>query len=92
LSTGVTIGKRYARTDELGVPFAITVDYDTINEGDHKGSVTLRERDTTEQVRVPIPELVPVLRDLCDTQSGDLDWDTMKKKYPIQAAPVDGEA
>lgn len=88
----MTIGKRYARTDELGVPFAITVDYDTIKDGEHKGSVTLRERDTTEQVRVPIPDLMSVLRDLCDPQSGSLDWDAMKKRYPIQAAPVDCEA
>lgn len=45
--TGTTIGRRYARTDEVGVPFAVTVDYETI-EGD---TVTLRERDSTAQVR-----------------------------------------
>ncbi len=44
---GNTIGKRYARTDEIGVPFAVTVDFETV-EGD--GSVTLRERDTMAQV------------------------------------------
>jgi hypothetical protein len=88
---GVTIGKRYARTDELGVPFAITVDYETIKDGEHKGSVTLRERDTTEQVRVPIAELIAVVKDLCDQQFGTLDWKAMKAKYPVQTAPVDGE-
>jgi glycyl-tRNA synthetase len=46
-TTGNTIGKRYARTDEIGVPYAVTVDFETI-EGD--GSVTLRERDTMAQV------------------------------------------
>jgi hypothetical protein len=44
---GTTIGKRYARTDELGVPYDITVDR-TTTDGD--GTVTLRERDTTAQV------------------------------------------
>lgn len=43
---GNTIGKRYARTDEIGVPYAITVDFDTL-EGD---GVTLRERDSMNQV------------------------------------------
>lgn len=43
------IGRRYRRIDEVGVPFGITVDFETI-EGD--GSITLRDRDTTEQVRM----------------------------------------
>lgn len=47
-TAGTTIGKRYARTDELGVPFGITVDGQT-KEDD---TVTLRERDSTKQVCV----------------------------------------
>lgn len=43
---GTTIGRRYARTDEVGVPFAVTVDYETIENE----TVTLRERDSTAQV------------------------------------------
>lgn len=46
-AAGTTIGKRYARTDELGVPYDITVDRET-TDGD--GTVTLRERDSTGQV------------------------------------------
>lgn len=38
---------RYARTDEIGVPFAITIDYQTVEDG----TATLRERDSTAQVR-----------------------------------------
>ena len=49
------IGRRYRRIDEAGVPFGLTVDFDTI-EGD--GSVTLRNRDTTEQKRVSVEEAV----------------------------------
>ena len=48
-----SIGKRYYRQDELGTPFCITVDYDT----KENGSVTVRNRDTTEQVRIPKEEL-----------------------------------
>jgi glycyl-tRNA synthetase len=47
------IGKRYRRQDEAGTPFCITVDYDS--KEDH--SVTLRFRDSMEQVRVPVAEL-----------------------------------
>ncbi len=46
------IGKRYARHDEIGTPFCLTVDGDTLNDG----TVTIRDRDTTEQERVPIEE------------------------------------
>lgn len=42
-----TIGKRYARNDELGTPFAVTVDFQTVQDK----TVTLRERDSTKQIR-----------------------------------------
>jgi len=48
-----SIGKRYRREDEIGTPFCITVDFDTETDG----CVTVRDRDTMEQVRVPISEL-----------------------------------
>jgi glycyl-tRNA synthetase len=51
--TGQSIGKRYARTDEIGIPFGITVDYQTLEEH----SVTLRELHTMKQLRVPIADL-----------------------------------
>lgn len=47
------IGKRYRRQDEIGTPYCITVDFDTLEDG----SVTVRDRDTMEQVRVKIEEL-----------------------------------
>lgn len=47
------IGKRYRRQDEIGTPFCITYDFDS--EEDH--AVTVRDRDTMEQVRIPIAEL-----------------------------------
>ena len=48
-----SIGKRYRRQDEIGTPFCITVDFDTENDG----CVTVRDRDTMEQVRIPVAEL-----------------------------------
>ncbi len=54
-----SIGKRYRRQDEIGTPFCVTVDFDTIGEGDAKlqDTVTVRDRDTLEQRRVPVVEL-----------------------------------
>ena len=54
-----SIGKRYRREDEVGTPFCITVDFDTVGDAEHAGDncVTVRERDTMEQVRIPISEL-----------------------------------
>ena len=57
------IGRRYRRQDEIGTPFGITVDFQTI-EGD--GSVTLRDRDTTEQVRMSEAELFAYLSEKID--------------------------
>ena len=48
-----SIGRRYARQDELGTPFCVTIDYDTMNDD----TVTVRDRNTTNQVRVPTKEL-----------------------------------
>ncbi|MBQ4102019.1 MAG: glycine--tRNA ligase, partial [Oscillospiraceae bacterium] len=54
-----SIGKRYRREDEIGTPYCITVDFNTVGDentpADH--AVTVRDRDTMEQVRVPISEL-----------------------------------
>ena len=48
-----SIGKRYRRQDEIGTPFCITYDFESENDG----MVTVRDRDTMEQVRMPITEL-----------------------------------
>jgi glycyl-tRNA synthetase len=51
------IGKNYRKMDEIGTPYCVTVDFDTL-EGDTAGTVTVRNRDTTEQTRVAITDLV----------------------------------
>ena len=52
------IGRRYRRQDEIGTPYCVTVDFDSLEDG----AVTIRERDTTEQIRVPIADLLPELQ------------------------------
>ena len=54
-----SIGKRYRREDEIGTPFCVTVDFDTVGDGEKEGDgcVTVRDRDTMEQVRLPIEQL-----------------------------------
>ena len=54
-----SIGRRYRRQDEVGTPYCVTVDFDSLEDR----AVTVRDRDTTEQVRVPIAELVASLRE-----------------------------
>ncbi len=48
-----SIGRRYRRQDEVGTPACVTVDFDSLEDN----SVTIRDRDSTDQIRVPIPEL-----------------------------------
>jgi glycyl-tRNA synthetase len=54
-----SIGRRYRRQDEVGTPLCVTVDFETLDDD----AVTVRDRDTMEQVRVPIDGLVDVVRD-----------------------------
>jgi glycyl-tRNA synthetase len=58
--TGGSIGKRYRRQDEIGTPFCVTVDFETLQDQ----AVTIRRRDSTEQERVPIAGLIARLDDL----------------------------
>ncbi|MDX2379637.1 MAG: glycine--tRNA ligase [Acidimicrobiia bacterium] len=53
------IGRRYRRQDEIGTPLAVTVDFESLDDQ----AVTVRDRDTTEQVRVPIDELLTTVAD-----------------------------
>lgn len=71
-----SIGRRYARTDEIAIPYGITIDFDTL-KGPH--SVTLRERDSTDQVRIPLDEIAGVVRDLSFDK---VSWASVAAKYP----------
>ena len=56
---GGSIGKRYRRQDEAGTPFGLTIDHDTLEDN----TITLRDRDTMEQERIPIENIVDILKD-----------------------------
>ena len=56
------IGRRYRRMDEVGTPFCITVDFESLDDD----TVTLRERDSTEQRRMTVPELLEYLEEQID--------------------------
>ncbi|MHA1866213.1 MAG: glycine--tRNA ligase [Candidatus Heimdallarchaeaceae archaeon] len=58
------IGKRYARADEIGILYCITVDYESLE----KDTVTIRDRDSTKQARVPIEDLEDVLDALLEEE------------------------
>lgn len=60
--TSGTIGRRYARADEIGVPYAVTVDYDSVDDN----KVTIRDRDTFKQKRVAINKLPLIINQLIE--------------------------
>ena len=60
-----SIGKRYRRQDELGTPFCVTIDFDTVGEGEkpeQRGMVTVRERDSMKQELVPLESALEWLK------------------------------
>jgi glycyl-tRNA synthetase len=56
---GGSIGRRYARMDEIGTPYCITIDHDTLKDK----TVTIRDRDTTKQIRIKQNEIINYLKD-----------------------------
>lgn len=58
--SSASIGKRYARNDELGTPFGITIDFESVNDK----TVTLRDRDSTKQVRGSLEDIIAAIKDL----------------------------
>ncbi|XP_012265684.2 glycine--tRNA ligase isoform X2 [Athalia rosae] len=71
-----SIGRRYARTDEIAIPFGITIDFDSLKS---PHTATLRERDSMGQVRISLDELPSVVKDL---SLGKITWDEVARKYP----------
>eukprot|EP00933_Yihiella_yeosuensis_P069846 TRINITY_DN7689_c0_g6_i1.p1 TRINITY_DN7689_c0_g6~~TRINITY_DN7689_c0_g6_i1.p1 ORF type:complete len:345 (-),score=79.53 TRINITY_DN7689_c0_g6_i1:102-1031(-) len=72
--SNATLGKRYSRNDELGIPFACTVDFPSLEDK----TVTLRERDSMVQIRLPGDKVAPLLHDLC---WGRKTWEDAQKEY-----------
>ncbi|KIW20211.1 glycine-tRNA ligase [Exophiala spinifera] len=74
--SSASIGKRYARNDELGTPFGITIDFQTVKDN----SLTLRERDSTKQVRASEDEILAAVQSLVD---GSETWEQVAQRLPV---------
>ncbi|NUE01381.1 glycine--tRNA ligase [Halorubraceae archaeon YAN] len=84
-----SIGRRYRRQDEIGTAFCVTVDRDGI-EGDEPNTVTVRERDTAAQVRVPVSELDAELSALLRSED-DRSFDDLSEAYTVVETGVSTE-
>lgn len=73
--SSASIGKRYARNDELGTPFGVTVDFQSVKDN----TFTLRERDSTKQVRASEDEILQAIKSLVD---GVEVWQDVQKRLP----------
>jgi len=71
-----SIGRRYSRSDEIAIPFAITIDFDTLKE---PYTATLRERNSFKQIRAKIDEMAGILQGL---SSGTVTWNGICTLYP----------
>ena len=80
-----SIGRRYRRQDEVGTPFCVTVDRDGL-EGDGPDTVTVRERDSARQVRLPVESLATELAAVMD---GDTTFDGLVAAYDAVATDTD---
>lgn len=58
--SGQSVGKRYARTDECGIPYAFTIDFDTLEQN----TITMRELDSMKQIKLPMADASAVLNKL----------------------------
>jgi glycyl-tRNA synthetase len=74
-ASSAAIGRRYSRADELGIPFGITIDFDTLKTR----TVTVRDRDTLTQVRVSIDEVADLVEKLCREKTT---WEEVYNTYP----------
>jgi len=74
-TSSAAIGKRYSRADEMGIPFGITIDPRTFDDK----TVSLRERDSLDQIRVSLDELGPLVENLCRSK---MSWAQACEKYP----------
>lgn len=74
--SSASIGKRYSRNDELGTPLGITVDFQSVNDS----TFTLRDRDSTKQVRAPLEKILAAIKELVD---GTKVWADIEKELPV---------
>ena len=83
-SSSGSVGRRYARADELGIPFGITLDFQTLIDQ----SVTVRDRDSMAQIRVPRRNLSELISQLVHEE---ITWEQAMKKFMIVKHPGEGD-
>jgi glycyl-tRNA synthetase len=74
-ASSTTIGKRYSRADEIGIPFAVTIDFQTLDDQ----TVTLRDILSMKQLRVPVADLRQIVQNSIDEKES---FETLTKRYP----------
>ena len=78
------IGRLYRRQDEVGTAYCLTVDVKTVGDPEKgeagDGQVTIRDRDSMEQIRVPIPELLPLFQELL----GGGQWSALASRFGVK--------
>ncbi|KAK3997282.1 putative glycyl-tRNA synthetase [Cladorrhinum sp. PSN332] len=74
--SSASIGKRYSRNDELGTPFGVTIDFQTVQDD----TITLRERDSTRQVRAEEEKIIEAIKALVD---GKKTWQDIEAELPL---------
>lgn len=82
--SSASIGKRYSRNDELGTPLGITVDFQSVNDK----TFTLRDRDSTKQVRADEEKILVAIKALVD---GSKMWADIEKELPAFEGQQDVE-
>ena len=73
--SGAALGKRYSRMDEIGAAYAVTIDFQTVRDR----TVTIRERDSTLQIRLPLEQVASLVDDMVH---GTVNWDQARNEYP----------
>ncbi|SPJ73757.1 probable glycine--tRNA ligase GRS1 [Fusarium torulosum] len=73
--SSASIGKRYSRNDELGTPLGVTIDFQTVQDG----TVTLRDRDSTNQVRAEQEKIIDAIKSIVD---GSKKWAQIESELP----------
>lgn len=87
--TTASIGRRYARTDEIAIPFGITVDFQTVEESNPaQATATLRERDSMEQIRTKLSDIPDLVRRL---SSNLVTWSEVAAQYGLVKAVAEEE-
>lgn len=83
-SSSGTLGRKYARADEIGIPFSVTVDFQSLIDN----TVTIRERNTMVQIRVPVDSLLSLMKQLVEET---LSWDVAVTRHPLFSSSADDD-